>query len=129
MDDWLVSVVKDGKVRELYFSHDLQDMATIRALHPGSSFETCHVCVEKQEKQEEYVPVGGLQRGRPTSKSWAKRVMCVETGETWNTVMECSRLTGIPTWSLYKSVHRNCEIRGLHFTVIKNKTDNHENKR
>jgi hypothetical protein len=119
MDDWLVSVVKDGKVRELYFSHDLREMVAIRALHPGSSFETCRIGV-RQPQQAEFVPSKKLRGGRPGNKAWAKRIVCIETGETWPTVIECAKATGLPTWSLYKSVHNGNDVRGFHFVVAKN---------
>lgn len=108
-----MSVVKDGKVQELYFSNDLSDMITIRALNPGCSFEKCHIDIEKQQEQEmDDKP----KQGR---KKWAKRVLCVETGETWPTVIECSKATGIAKWTLYKSVYDGSSVGGLHFIVQK----------
>lgn len=114
MDDWLVSVVKDGKVKELYYSRDLADMIAIRALNPGCSFEKCHIGIEvpKQESQ-------CTERPKEERRKWAKRVQCVETGETWPTIIECSKATGIAKWTLYKSVHDGSSALGLHFVVIK----------
>lgn len=120
MDDWLVSVVKDGKVVDLYFSHDLSDTRAIKALHPGCSLEAGRV-KEEEKPLPVFVPEGKGKKKRTSSrerKSWACFVRCVETEATWPTVVECSKATGIPTWAIYKSIHKDYVANGFRFELI-----------
>ena len=118
MDDWLVSVVKDGKVTELYYSEELNDLATIRAMHRGCVVETLRLTEVSKTEYSEYVSAGKRKKGRKSSKPWAYRVQCVETGETWPSVIECSKATGIPSWSVYKSIHHGYSAFGRHFITL-----------
>ena len=61
----------------------------------------------------------GTRTERSTKKR-SKRVKCVDTGEEFDSVNDCSRKTGIPSGS----ISRNCRgisesCRGLHFEFIK----------
>lgn len=113
MDDWLVSVVKDGKVQELYFSRDLADMVAIRALNPGCSFEKCYVGDSHQRQKQTC-----SDNPKNKKKKWPRRVMCLETGETWPSIIKCSKDTGIPEWTLYKRVKDGSEVRGCHYVIV-----------
>ena len=136
MDDWLVSVVKDGKVTELYYSEELNDLATIRAMHRGCIVETLRLTEVSKTEYSEYVSAGKRKKGRKSSKPWAYRLQCVETGETWSSVVECSKATGIPSWAVYKSIHYGYNAFGKHFitlhteeqkeTDVPTETDNNE---
>lgn len=112
MDDWLVSVCKNGKVIELYYSYELKDIDTIRALHPGCLVET--MCVYKSEKQN----VQDVGVVIPKQRYVTKRVKCVETGEEYKSVSSCSSEIGESRWTVYKAVQVGYEINGKHYKYI-----------
>ena len=112
MDDWLVSVVSDGKVVDLYFSDELEDIATIRALHKDCELEAMRltepapVCVEQ--------PAEPVKRVRIQSR----RVRCVETGQTYISATACAEAIGLPRWNIYKAIQRGITAAGKHYEYI-----------
>ena len=136
MDDWLVGIVKDGKVVELYFSRELNDLQAIRTMHKGCGVETLRIADNKAPERAEYVGKEKKRKDRRSGKPWAYRLQCVETGETWSSVVECSKATGIPSWAVYKSIHYGYNAFGKHFitlhteeqkeTDVPTETDNNE---
>ena len=118
MDDWLVSVVKDGKVTELYYSEELNDLATIRAMHRGCVVETLRLTEFAEPEFSDYVSTEQRRKGRKGSGRWAHKVQCVETGEMWPSVVECAKSTGLPSWAVYKSIHQGYCAYGRHFVKL-----------
>lgn len=109
MDDWLVSVEKDGKIVELYFSENLHDIDTIRAIHKGCYIEGVQIAESSSIKEE---------KKNDDTKPLLKRVRCVETGRVYNSVMDCCKALAIPRWNIYKAIHRGIAAGGLHFDYI-----------
>lgn len=110
MDDYLVSVVNDGKVVDLYFSN-LEDIDTIRALHRGCDIETMRVGGTAQPKSN------GDSRKKLHRQLHAVR--CIETGVVYPSVKECSRETGIGVKSIYESIRRGIAAKGMNFEYLK----------
>lgn len=113
MDDWLVSVVRDDKVVELYYSEELQDMQTIRALHKGCKIEAARIGDVK---------IGMASDGDVMQKlgsiAVSRRVRCVETGKVYLSAAECSADVRIKRWNIYKAIQNGIAARGLHFEYV-----------
>ena len=111
-----MSVTKDGKVVDLYFSKNLDDLRTIKALHPGCETEAvkvrCSVPVEPAPtlpKEDEERKLGKWQ---------SRRVRCVETGEEFESAADCSEKLSIQKWNIYKAILRCTTARGMHFEYL-----------
>lgn len=50
--------------------------------------------------------------------AFSQKVKCVETGQEWSSIRECSRGVGV---GVFKSVRLGCRHKGLHYEKIKNK--------
>ena len=108
MDDWLVSVEKDNKIIELYYSEELHDIDTIRAIHRGCKVEAVQIAVGVRVKNKK----------KCDTKLPTKRVRCIETGDEYLSSLDCADTLGIPRWNIYKSIQRGIATRGLHFEYI-----------
>ena len=116
MDDWLVSVISDGKVIDLYLSEDLCDLNTIRAMHKGCDVEAMHIAVE----------IDPYKRGKiikETRLLIPKRVRCFETKEIFASVSECSNAVGASRWSIYKAVRNGFCVDGKHYNYVNESSD------
>lgn len=113
-DNYLISIVCKGKIVELYYSHDLCELGALKAMHKDCDVEVLKI-KEPDIPKPAFKPTGKLTRN---GKPWANRVQCVETGLVYDSVVECSKKTGIPIWSLYKSVHKGYMASGYHFSLL-----------
>ena len=116
-NNYLISVTQDGKVVELYYSSDLRELSAIRAMHQGCYVESMKL-KEPAVKLPEYVSEGKRNRLSRNGKPWANRVQCVETGEIWPSVVDCSKATGVALHAIYKSIHKGYNASGCHFSLI-----------
>ena len=105
MDDWIVGIVKNGKVKELYLSDGLKDIDAIRALHRDCEVETMKVFPDAPS------PV-------KTEKRITRRVLCQETNVVYESVYECSDTLGFSRWNIYKAIHRGTATGGFHFSFF-----------
>ena len=111
MDDWLVSIEKNGKVVELYFSKGLIDLDTIRALHKGCDVNAVRIMTRDKSVCEEK-----CQNKKDKNRKWQIRsVTCIETGQTWNSAADCSKSIGVPRSNVYKAIQRGITAGGFHF--------------
>ena len=108
MDNWLVSIIKNGKVVELYFSDDLRDLDTIRAMHSDCDVEFGPIECGIQLPET-------FQRVNEVRRKLGRRVMCKETHEVYLSVKECSNRTGIPAKSIYESIRLHISAKGKNF--------------
>lgn len=138
--NYLVSVFVDGKHINSYFSVCLDDLVTIRALHKGcevSIFDLQDFTTLSKEQVENEIKKSGerwkksLERRpekpvvRPSAqkkpkkkkskKYWERQVMCVETGQVFPTIRDCSEKTGIPYMTISNCIRRKNATRGVHF--------------
>lgn len=107
MDDWLVSVCKDDKVVGLYLSRGLREIETIKALHRGCDIEGFLVC-------------RSTEKVKPSLKSedGCRKVICIETGEIFNSVNSCAESIGVPRWNVYRNIQRCYAVDGKHYRYL-----------
>lgn len=114
MDEWLVSVVKEGKVVELYFSDELEDLDTIRAMHKGCVVESIRIARRVNAVKVKDVSVSqGVKRR-------SKRIRCIENGIIYESSAECAKILGIHRDNIYKSISRGITAGGYHFEYFDN---------
>lgn len=113
MNDYMIAVVRNDKVISLTYSDDLGELPTLRALHKDCDIEVMHISEDgATQKVEEAVFTPIFSRnGRPL----ANKVRCIETGQLFRSVSECSLLTGISPVGIYKSIRLGYSASGYHF--------------
>lgn len=144
--NYFVSVFFSGKYRYSYYSENLDELVTIKAMHKGCDIEIfdlqdfkqlsstqvsreLKLSISRWKKSELSLPIQADDDGedevrtikaRKTSKSWVRPVMCVETGQVFASAKECSDKLCIPYTTIIYSIKCEREIRGLHFVYALN---------
>lgn len=138
--NYLVSVFVGGKNVNLYFSENLDDLVTIRALYRNCDidiFDIRHsvrlsneqVNMEiiksrnrwRQERETRTSPVTApilpvVNKAR--KKFWERAVKCVETGQIFISVRKCSEHLGLSYKTIYNAVNSGNAKYGLHFIDV-----------
>ena len=138
---YFVSVFVKDRYANSYFSKNLDDLVTIKALH-----KDCEICIFDLEdfvrftpeqveneiqnsgkrwkmslmKRQEYieeVEKEEEQKPKPTKnkKYWERAVICVETGQIFGSIRECSERIGIPYMTIVNCIKNGNATRCLHF--------------
>lgn len=146
--NYLVSVFVRGRNVNSYFSENLDDLITIKALHKDCEiciFDLVSFCTMPKEQVEseirksgerwkksldrtEQLPQPMKQKAEPTKKEkrkkyWERPVRCVETGQVFSSIRECSDHTGIPYMTIANCIKRKNATRGVHFENAKTEQD------
>ena len=139
--NYFVSVFVKGKNVNSYYSENLDDLVTIKAL-----YKNCEICifdvqnfeVFTKEHVEQEIRQSGLRwkksLERPLQcdnkekrvihkkpkkikpkKYWARPVMCVETGQVFGSIRECCERLGLSHKSLWNAINSGNARNGLHF--------------
>ena len=114
MDDYLVGVVVDGKVVDLFYSKALSEVDAARVIWPSCTLEV--IDLSSHVEKPAPVPAMSLDTVR---RHINRRVVCIETGEVFRSVSACSRDMLIPADSIYKSIRQNIAAYGYHFIYEK----------
>jgi len=139
--NYLISVFVCGKNVNSYYSENLDDLITIKALHKDcdisvfdmQNFESLtHEQVEKEiirsglrwkksierprkcEVIKETFIVNKPKKVKP-KKYWERPVMCVETGQVFGSIRECCERLGLSHKSLWNAINSGNARNGLHF--------------
>lgn len=141
---YLVSVFVDGKHVNSYYSENLDDLVTIKAIHRDceiSIFDTyaCERFSEEQVMRELNHSRLRWKKSLEMSEEceiaepetieeevidvkpkepWMRRVMCMETGQFYASIKECAEHTGIPYMTIINSTKHGNATRGLHFVNV-----------
>ena len=141
--NYLVSVFVRGRNVNSYFSENLDDLITIKALNKDceinifdlQSFSTMpkeQVEIEIKKSGErwkksldrnfvekpqstERTQKSSQKKPEKKKKYWERTVMCVETGQVFQTIRECSEKTGIPYMTIVNCIKNKNATRGVHF--------------
>lgn len=137
MRNYLVSVFMGGKNVYSYYSDTLDELVTIHALYRGGEISIFDLrslvsLTAKQVRNE--IHKSGMRWKRslervvedevisppvvackPIKKRWERCVRCVETGQVFSSIRECSKAVGIPYMTIVNCIKRKNATRGLHF--------------
>lgn len=137
--NYLVSVFVDGRNENSYFSENLDDLVTIKAMH-----KDCEICIfdlrdfstlTKEQVEAEITKSGvrwkksldkttevivkPIPKQKPQrvkqGKYWERSVRCVETGQVFRSIRDCSEKTGIPYMTIVNCIKNKNATRGVHF--------------
>ena len=137
--NYLVSVFVRGRHVNSYFSENLDDLITIKALHKNCeinifdllSFTTMpksQVEIEIKKSGERWkksmervaeTPKRSSQtlitKRQKVKKYWERPVLCIETGQLFSSIRECSEHLGISHKSIWNAINSGKPRHGLHF--------------
>lgn len=138
--NYLVSVFVDGKNKNSYFSENLDDLVTINAVHKNceisifdlNTFETLSkeaVDSEIQRSRARFTQLPKKTQTKPKErfartkqiqkvKFWERSVLCVETGQVFSNIKECSEHFGVSHKSIWNAVNSGRARHGLHFKNV-----------
>lgn len=142
---YLVSVFVSGKCIHSYFSDNLDDLVTIVALYPHCELSIYDMTnlrsLKRDEIYEEVVksrqrfkvamekrvsaplpPIEPVDKPQPQKrvKNWKRTVLCIETGQVFNSVRDCSDHIGLPYTTIVNCIKNKNATRGLHFAIVDN---------
>ena len=144
--NYLVSVFVDGKNVNSYFSDNLDDLVTIKALHKDcvisifdiinfTQFTDVQVSNEivrsgirwkeavdnahkENDIETEETTVVQKRKVNKVSKYWDRPVKCVETGQVFKSIRECSDHLGISYKSVWNALNSGNGRCCLHFINV-----------
>lgn len=143
-NNYLVSVFIDGRNVHSYFSSNLDDLVTVKALYPSAEIQifdlndfTQHPAslvtkeiydsgirwkrsIETQRYRVEEKSDVTKPKKVKEKKKWERPVLCIETGQYYCSIRECSEHTGIPYMTIVNCIKNGNATRGVHFVNMLN---------
>lgn len=138
--NYLVSLFVSNKHVNSYFSVNLDDLVTIKAMHRNCEIDICDLqdfTIMPKEQVEYEIRKSGVRwkrsmerrkhdvsvvkpqkQSQPKEKRkkyWERPVLCVETGQIFPSVRDCSDKTGIPYMTIINCIRNGNATRGVHF--------------
>ena len=137
--NYLVSVFVRGRNVNSYFSENLDDLVTIKAMHKDceisifdlqdfsrmpkeqveaeirKSGERWKKSIDKIAMETQHIARQPSIKHKKVKKFWERPVMCVETGQLFSSIRECSEHLGISHKSVWNAINSGKPRHGLHF--------------
>ncbi len=114
---YFVHFVSNGKVVNSEFCRTLEEVKVFRAIATGKGydFEVFDIYDDKEEVEETTETVS-----EPTKEKvvWERKVRCVETGQVFSSIRECSEHLGISHKSIWNAMNSGKQRKGLHFVSV-----------
>lgn len=141
--NYLVAVFVDGKNVNLYFSENLDELVTVKAMYKKGELDIFdlknNMRLSNKLVENEIVKAKNRWHNRPIEyveekevqprfdllqhvkslNSWKRPVLCIETGQVFKTIRECSEITGIPYMTVVNCIKNGNSTRGVHFKNAK----------
>ena len=114
---YLVHFYKDGKVLEQEFCDTEEQVRVLQALARQKNYETEVFNMQRETKKGSPALIVTKKIDIET-ETWEKQVVCIETGEVFPSVRECSRCYGIIYKSLYNAIKSGNSRNGFHFAFV-----------
>ena len=137
--NYLISVFMGERNVGTYFSEELREIASIKAVNKGceiSVYDMSNLQPLTQEQIREISSVSmepsthdendrqGKPQKRPAhkrkrNKRWERPIKCVETGKVFKSIKACSEQMGISHKSIWNSINSGKPRCGYHFVNVK----------
>ena len=115
-NNYLIAVFnKNGKNDGLYYSDDLSELQTIKAVHKGCEIQISDIRDARflsGDLIEKEVQANNVKKMRI---GWSFAIRCVETDEVFKSIRVCSIEKNIPYKILYASIRNHAGIKGFHY--------------
>lgn len=137
--NYLISVFVNGKNVNLYFSESLEDLVTIKAIHKNCEIQIFDFnnfvrfsakqvereiinsgmawkdSFRKERAESPALPLPEPPKKEKQKKYWERPVLCLETGQIFSSIRECSDKLGIPYMTICNCIKNKNATRGVHF--------------
>ncbi len=137
--NYLISVFVNGKNVNLYFSESLEDLVTIKAIHKNCEIQIFDFnnfvrfsakqvereiinsgrawkdSFRKERAESPVPPLPEPPQKEKRKKYWERPVLCLETGQIFSSIRECSDKLGIPYMTICNCIKNKNATRGVHF--------------
>jgi len=124
-NNYLIAVFSPrGKNEGLYYSDDLSELPTIKAVHKGCEIQISDIRDARflsGDLIDKAVKANGVNKR--TQNRWSFAVRCVETNEVYKSIRECSIAKKIPYKVLYAAMKNNAALRGFHYVFENNQRE------
>lgn len=142
-NNYLVAAFVGGKYVNSYFSENLDDLVTIKAIHRDCEISIFNILDfstmpadqveaeikksgERWKKSLQNKPAIIVKQEKPVTKPqvvrkikyWERSVRCVETGQVFRSVRDCCEKTGIPYMTIVNCIKNKNATRGVHFVDV-----------
>lgn len=127
---YLTCYIKNGKVIDQFFLNMPEEVKTMEAVGRAKGYETeTHVICSSNEEREEDAGSGIAQKElfQEPKRPWNKWIKCVETGQVFPTVRECSKQKGIPYMTIINCVKNGNATRNYHFVIEHDRVETFRN--
>lgn len=134
MEKYFVSIFREGKCVKTMFVEGKDKLSVLRATNQGceiTAFSLDGINPFKEERPKKVSKLRTLPDNKRISnrfKNWGLTVKCLETGQVFSSIRECSDAMGIPYTTIVNCLKNGNQTRGYHF-VYSNKEDNGEENR
>lgn len=127
---YITCYIKRGKVINQIILHSPDEAKTMEALGRSKGYETETLILENfcSTKKHAVEEIATLQTTPNQQKHpWNKWVRCVETGQLFPSVTECSNQMGLPYKSVWNAINNGCARAGYHFVFERQHLETYKN--
>lgn len=115
---YLTCYIKNGKVIEQLFLNMPDEVRTMEAVGRSKGYETETFVIDLSGKVEKVESdITQTEQCQAQKRSWNKWIRCMETGQVFPTVRECSNQMKIPYTTIINCVKNGNATRGFHFVI------------
>ena len=117
---YITCYIKKGKVVEQFFLNSQDEATTMEALGRKKGYETETLIMSNAwlpTRKVNEVTVRPFMIPKKNKRPWNKWIRCVETGQVFPTVRECSNQLGLPYKSVWNAINSGNARDGYHFVI------------
>jgi hypothetical protein len=116
---YLVQFHKNGKIVDSDYCNTEDEIKVLQAMARSKGCESEVLCLAKGEETIVMSsPKLTDSKKKPAAKEkWEKACRCVETGQIFPTIRDCSNRMGIPYMTIYNNIKNGNVSRGFHFVL------------
>lgn len=125
---YLTCFVKNGKVIDQFFLNMPDEVRTMEAVGRSKGYEVETFIIDLSGKVEKVESdITQSEQCQAKKRTWNKWIRCVETGQVFPTVRECSNQMKIPYTTIINCVKKGNATRGYHFVLESDRFESFRN--